>query len=321
MLASAFGTLHSDVSEYNFRALQLWQLEDRDIVLPWSGGDSHCSIKDIWAARPGLQAEDKVAETRAAELVTNRQTQQDAWATNIENDAHLCKFDDCPRGGHGQGFGSYYSLMRHLESHKTEDDGYLCQVEDCPRAAPGKGFVSAQALLYHQKSHYHINADSYPCTEPDCGRSEPGKGCRDSTHLARHMDSHDRGVAGSQPLKRHTQTSCSDPRCDHVTNPFFYAKHEEQHLDGRFACRACGLKYYHAATANEHALNECRVEDAATIHIPMTAEMKRYSISYNLLPCSKRTAKTLSKGIIFFKSKVYPEKAPEDSTELGALTG
>jgi hypothetical protein len=28
------------------------------------------------------------------------------------------------------------------------------------------------------------------------------------------------------------------------------------------------LRYYHAAYANEHALHECRVEDAATIHIP-----------------------------------------------------
>jgi hypothetical protein len=36
----------------------------------------------------------------------------------------------------------------------------------------------------------------------------------------------------------------------------------------KFACRACGSKYYYAATANEHALHECRVEDAATIHIP-----------------------------------------------------
>jgi hypothetical protein len=122
MLASAFGTLHSEVSEYKFRALQLRQLDDRSVVLPWSGGDSHCSIKDIWAGRPGIQAEDELAETRAAQLVTHRQTQQDAWATNIESDAHLCTFDDCPRAGHGQGFGSSYSLIRHLESHKTEDN-------------------------------------------------------------------------------------------------------------------------------------------------------------------------------------------------------
>lgn len=243
----------------------------------WSGGNSSCSTKAIWAARPHIQAEDELAETRAAQLVTHRQTQQDVWAANIESDAHLCTFDDCHRAGHDQGFGSSYSSIRHLDSHKAEDnvrdDGYLCQVKDCPWAAPGKGLVSAQALLYHQSSHYHINADSYLCTEPECGRSGPGKGFRDSTHLARHMDSHDRGIAGSQPSEKQTQTSCSDRRCGHVTNPFFYPKHEEQHVDGRFACKACGLRYYHAATANEHALKLCRVENEMLLIYSMSTEV------------------------------------------------
>lgn len=141
MVASAFGTLYSEIREYKFCDLQMWQLDNRDVVLPWSGGDSHCSIKDIWAARPSIQAEDEVAETRAAQIVTHRQTQQDAWAANIESDAYLCTVDDCPRAGTGQEFGTSYSLARHLDSHKAEvnarDDGYLCQVKDCPASAGG----------------------------------------------------------------------------------------------------------------------------------------------------------------------------------------
>lgn len=30
----------------------------------------------------------------------------------------------------------------------------------------------------------------------------------------------------------------------------------------------CGLPFYHAHYANEHALNDCKVENAATIHVP-----------------------------------------------------
>ena len=31
---------------------------------------------------------------------------------------------------------------------------------------------------------------------------------------------------------------------------------------------ACGLFFYHTHYANEHALNHCKVENAATIHVP-----------------------------------------------------
>jgi hypothetical protein len=180
MLAGAFSGLQSRSSDSKFHDLRLWHLDNQNVTLtlPWSGGDSHSALRNIWAARLNILVEDEL-----------------------------------------------------------------------------------------------VNADSYLCTDSECGRSESGKGLETATALPRHMGSHDRGVAESEPLKKHTQTSCSDPRCGHITGAFFYAQHEEQHVDGRFACRACGLKYYHAATANEHALHECRVEDAVTIHIPPPMEV------------------------------------------------
>jgi hypothetical protein len=229
-------------------------------------------LGDIWAARPNILAEGELAEEQAAEFAKDRQLQRHRQAVNIKGDAYLCKVDGYSKAETGHGFDSAKALERHLDSHNAEanvyNDRYLCTMEVCPRAAPGTGLPTHSALIGHMRSHEHVNADSYLCTDSDCGRSKSGKGFKTSKHLERHMESHDRGVAESEPLNKHTQTSCSDPRCGHITPAFFYAKHQEQHVDGRFACRACGLRYYHAAYANEHALHECRVEDAATIHIP-----------------------------------------------------
>jgi hypothetical protein len=178
----------------------------------------------------------------------------------------------CPKSTSGQGCSSFHSLETHLDSHGSKsiirNDRYRCAIEDCYRAQPGKGSGTLDAAKYHADTHAKKNTDSFLCSDPGCGRSESGKGFGTLHHLERHMDSHERGVAISESLKRCAQTSCSDPRYGHITAAFFCVKHEEQHVDGRFACRACGLRYYHAAYANEHALHECRVEDAVTIHIP-----------------------------------------------------
>jgi hypothetical protein len=87
------------------------------------------------------------------------------------------------------------------------------------------------------------------------------------------MDSYERGVVISEPLRKHVRIKCFDPCCAFESVSLFFVKHEGQHLAGKFACGACGLRHYHGIGANEHALRECRVEDAATIHIPPPMEV------------------------------------------------
>ncbi|KAG9838189.1 hypothetical protein KCU98_g10578, partial [Aureobasidium melanogenum] len=129
------------------------------------------------------------------------------------------------------------------------------------------------ALQDHILSHNNQRSNVHLCTYPDCGRSESGKGSKDSTSLKRHLESHERGVAVSEALKKHSRTRCIDPRCDYKQRAIFLVEHEKQHKTGKFACGACGLKYTHVVYANKHALNDCKVENAAQIHVPPTMKV------------------------------------------------
>ncbi|KAG9660183.1 hypothetical protein KCU64_g3359, partial [Aureobasidium melanogenum] len=102
---------------------------------------------------------------------------------------------------------------------------------------------------------------------------ESGKESKDSTSFKRHLESHERGVALSESLKKHRRTRCTDPRCDYKQRAIFLVEHEKQHKTGKFACGACGLNYTHVVYANKHALNDCKVENAAQIHVPPTMKV------------------------------------------------
>ncbi|KAH0350663.1 hypothetical protein KCU83_g4686, partial [Aureobasidium melanogenum] len=279
MLASALGALHPDSSDYKFRGMQWWAFDDEDTQEPWIGGDSHNAIRDGWSNRPAMRSEDEIAERKAAETARETARQRRQQTACVEGDIYLCTIDGCPRGvkNQGQGFGCPQALDSHLEWHDSDknirDDLYLCTVQGCPRAETGHRMPTRTALQAHINLHNNQSSDAHLCTHQDCGRSEPGKGFKSSTSLARHLDSHERGVAVTEPLKKHSRTKCIDPRCGYKQHAIFLVEHEKQHKTGRFACGACGLKYAHAVYANNHALTECKIENAAQIHVPPTLKI------------------------------------------------
>ncbi|KAG9751680.1 hypothetical protein KCU73_g6284, partial [Aureobasidium melanogenum] len=132
-----------------------------------------------------------------------------------------------------------------MEWHASDDnirnDLYLYTVEGCPRAEPGHRMPTGHQLQAYLLHHKNQDADLHLCTYPDCGKSQPGKGFKDSTSLTRHLESPGRGVAVSEPLKKHSRTKCIDPRCGYENHAILLIEHEKQHQTGRFACGACGL--------------------------------------------------------------------------------
>ncbi|KAG9567276.1 hypothetical protein KCU71_g2618, partial [Aureobasidium melanogenum] len=276
MLASALGALHQKSVDYKFRGMQWWALDDEDTSEPWSGGDSHNAIRDGWANHPEMRSENETVSRKAAETARESARQRKQQALCVENDIYLCTIEDCPRSEQdkGQDFGCPQALGYHMEWHASDDcvrnDLYLCTVEGCLRAEPGRRMPTRHALQGHVAAHNNQNADLYLCMYPDCGRSESGKGFKGSTSLERHLDSHGRGVAVSEPLKKHSRAKCIDPRCGYKNHAILLIEHEKQHQTGRPACGACGLKYAQAVYANKHATDECKVENAAQVHVPPT---------------------------------------------------
>jgi hypothetical protein len=54
--------------------------------------------------------------------------------------------------------------------------------------------------------------------------------------LERHLNNHEAGIEVSEPLNKHTRTTCIDARCGHVAHEIFLIEHEKQHLDGQNEC-------------------------------------------------------------------------------------
>jgi hypothetical protein len=271
MLCAAFGGLSPNSVNYKFRALKWWSSGDEDKdddQQPWTGGDSHAAIEDVWSKRPQQTTEEERVEKAAAQAVKKRIRDASMEQYNLKNDFYLCSYKGCERSKPGNGFPTAAPRRNHEATHESEksiaNDLYLCPEEDCPKSETGCGFGTRECLTKHIAGHEAIKNDDYLCTHAGCEKAIPGNGFARKLYLQIHLDA-DPSVHRIVSARSRT---CLEPRCGLILPTLDRLEaHEKQHSSGQVPCRACNLMFLEECQATRHAKEHCKVPNASAIHL------------------------------------------------------
>jgi hypothetical protein len=130
---------------------------------------------------------------------------------------------------------------------------------------------AAAKVVRQNHTRRNITEDAYPCSIAECPRSMPGQGFVSRYYLEQHLIAHQNGTQKSARAGTVVRT-CFDARCSYEGDGSFVVnQHERQHTTGSWPCGACGLLFWLAIHASQHAEKECKVEGAWETHLSLPA--------------------------------------------------